>query len=116
MAVDQHRPDAYHDYRDASGDEHVVPVVAQPYLGHLLDPSLFDVSALTRDGLAGTARIPVTLSHEAGTTPIARPGITLTNSSGTSATGYLTPSSSSGFAATLRRAGQHQTSCKDHKR
>jgi len=103
VAVDQHQPDAYHDYRDAAGDEHVIPVEAQPYLGHFLDPSLFNVSALIRDGLTGAARIPVTLSYAAGTTPIAPPGITLTNSTGASATGYLTSSSSSGFAAALRR-------------
>lgn len=103
LAVDQHESGTYQDYRDASGDEHVIPAEAQPYLGHLLDPSLFDVSALVRDGLVGTARIPVTLTYTAGGTPIAPPGITLTHSTGASATGYLTSSSSSDFAAALRR-------------
>ena len=40
-------------YQDGTGDRYVIPAVALPYLGRQLDPSLFDVSALIRDGLTG---------------------------------------------------------------
>jgi len=35
-------------FRDAQGDYHVVPALAQPYLGAVLSPSLFDVTAQLR--------------------------------------------------------------------
>lgn len=95
--------DGYRGYRDAAGDDHIVPAIAQPYLGRMLDPSLFDVSAAVRDGLAGSERIPVSLTFAAGSTPTAPAGVTLTSTSGTTATGYLTPSSTAAFAAALRQ-------------
>lgn len=97
-----HSSGGYHTYRDATGDGYVIPAEAQPYLGHGLDKSLFDVSALVRDKLASGAKLPVRLGFAAGATPVAPAGITLTSISGTSATGYLTPSSASAFAAALR--------------
>lgn len=102
LGVDQHGTGGYHGYRDATGDEHVVPAIAQPYLGRLLDPALFDVSAMIRDGLTGSARIPLALTYAAGSTPTAPAGVTLTGTTGTTATGYLTSSSATAFAAALR--------------
>jgi hypothetical protein len=91
-------------YQTASGDHFVVPVEAVPYLGRQLDSSLFDVSALLRDGLGDGARIPISLTFTAGTTPAAPPGVTLTSVGTSSATGYLTPGSGAAFAAGLRAA------------
>lgn len=89
-------------YQEPGGDEFVVPAVAEPYLGRQLDPSLFDVSALLRDGLATGARIPVSVAYAAGVTPSAPPGVTLTLVSGQSASGYLTAASATSFSAGLR--------------
>jgi hypothetical protein len=89
-------------YRDAAGDQYVVPAVAQPYLGRQLDRSLFDVSALLRAGLAAGARVPVALTFATGVTPSAPPGVTLTAVSGESASGYVTASSGAAFGAALR--------------
>jgi hypothetical protein len=87
----------------AGADHYVVPVDALPFLGKGLDLSLFDVTALARDGLTGRARIPVTLSFSAGTTPSAPPGVTLTSVEGSTAQGYLAPGSAAEFAAGLRQ-------------
>ncbi|HEY3501580.1 MAG TPA: hypothetical protein VGN37_02200 [Actinocatenispora sp.] len=86
-----------HQYTTADGHLHVVPAVAQPYLGRLLDPSLFDVTAL-----AGTGRTPVSLTYAAGRTPAAPPGITLTATDRGTARGYV--SSGRRLAAALRTA------------
>lgn len=93
-------------YDDAAGDHYLVPVIAQPYLGRGLDPALFDVSALVRDGIQGSARTPVRLTFAAGSTPTAPAGISLTSTSGTSVTGYLTVDSARQLGAALKaRAG-----------
>jgi hypothetical protein len=94
---------SYAIYRDPTGDEYVIPAIAQPYLGHGLDRSLFDVSALVRDGLTGAAHLPVSLSYAAGTTPTAPPGVTLIGINAGTTSGYLTASSESAFAAGLRK-------------
>ena len=91
-------------YRTPGGDEYVVPAVAAPYLGRQLDSSLFDVSALLRDGFTTGAHIPVSVAYAAGVTPSAPPGVTLTSVSGQSASGYLTSASTASFAAGLRAA------------
>ena len=90
-------------YQGTGGDHYVVPAAAIPYLGTELDRSLFDVSALVRDGITGGARVPVSLGFAPGTPPAAPPGVTLTSVSGSSAQGYLTPASTNSFAAALRR-------------
>lgn len=100
---------AYVSYQDATGDHFIIPDEARPYLGRQLDASLFDVSALLRAGSGAGAQIPVSLFFPAGTSPSAPPGVTLTSSSGSSATGtvetgYLTSSSGAAFAAGLRSA------------
>lgn len=41
-------------YQDGTGDHYVIPAVALPYVGRQLDPSLFDVSALIRNGVTPT--------------------------------------------------------------
>src|SRR5690348_4346083 len=45
-------------YQGPGGDRFVVPVIALPYVGRELGRSLFDVSALARDGIRDGARIP----------------------------------------------------------
>jgi len=39
---------AFQSYRDAQGDYHVVPALAEPFLGTTLNPALFDVTAQLR--------------------------------------------------------------------
>jgi hypothetical protein len=88
---------AYQSYRADGGDSYVVPADAAPFAGEL-DQSLFDVTALAR---AGAGKTPLELTFPAGAAPTALPGITLTSSAGSSATGYL--ESASAFGAELRR-------------
>ena len=57
------------------GDIYAVPSEALPYLGSVLDPSLFDVSYLQRAGYAGLATLPVTVTWK-NTSHSAVPGIT----------------------------------------
>jgi len=86
-------------FSDSTGDHYVVPAIALPYLGKQLDLSLFDVSALDRDGVTG--KLPVRLSFGAGVTPTAPAGVTFTSVSGGIAEGYV--ASGSAFAAALRQ-------------
>jgi hypothetical protein len=91
-------------YQDASGDHYLIPDEARPYLGKQLSTSLFDVSALLRDGLTTGTHIPINLAFDTGTTRSAPPGVTLTSHGTSNATGYLTPQSGAAFAAGLRAA------------
>lgn len=75
---------------EMSGDVYVLPAIVRPYLGRFIDPSLFDVSALSRESAA--ARTTVTLTYR-GTAAPSVPGITITRASGGTATGHLTPGS-----------------------
>lgn len=77
----------------------LVPVAALPYLGHGLDPRLFDVAALARAERNG--RLPVTLRYQ-GRRP-ALPGVTVTRTGTGAAQGYLTASSAPLFGAALAR-------------
>ena len=88
-------------YQDANGDHYTIPTIVAPYLGRQLDQSLFDVSALVRDGI--TDKVPVTLSFAAGVTPTAPPGITLTSTTGNTADGYFTSASATAFTAALHK-------------
>jgi hypothetical protein len=97
------RPSAAAVYRDPGGDSFVMPLSALPFIGRELSPSLFDVSALARDGITGRARIPVWLTFAAGTAPVAPPGVTVTSVRGNSARGYLTAVSSRAFGMGLAR-------------
>ncbi len=73
------------------GDTYALPAEALPYLGKGLDLSLFDVTALARDGLTGpAARVPVTLGF-AGTKPAARRRPSWPVSSASRATPASTP-------------------------
>jgi hypothetical protein len=84
------------------GHHYVVPAAGVPYLGHGLDWSLFDVSALAAHETAG--RLPVRISY--GTRLHALPGVTVTGSSGGVASGYLTAASARVFGAALVRQFQ----------
>ena len=90
----------FQSFQDATGDHYVVPAVALPYLNRQLDRSLFDVSALVRDGLTGAANVPVDLTFTAGVAPTAPPGVTITSVDGGSAQGFV--SGGAAFTAALR--------------
>jgi hypothetical protein len=81
------------------GHHYVLPSAAVPYLGHGLDWTLFDVSALATAEKAG--RLPVRISY--GARLRALPGVTITRSGGGLAAGYLTASSARVFGAALIR-------------
>lgn len=76
----------------------VIPAVAVPYLGRELDPALFDVTALAA---AHTARLPVRIAFRPGAAQHAVPGVTVTSTTGTVATGYLTAGSARRFGQAL---------------
>jgi hypothetical protein len=87
------------------GHSYVLPDDAVPYLGHGLDPSLFEVSALARAESGG--RLPVRVSYTGQTPDL--PGVTITSSgSGPAtghhtATGYLTAAGAAKLGAALAR-------------
>jgi hypothetical protein len=83
-----------------AGDQYAVPLSARPYLGRSLDPSLFDVTRLSKAG--AHSRLPVTVRYTGATAP-AVPGVTVTKAAAGVATGYLTPSSARTFGAALAR-------------
>lgn len=80
-----------------NGHAYTLPSVAMPYLGHGLDPSVFDLTALTRAETSG--RLPVRV-HYAGRVP-ELPGLTITSAAHGSATGYLTSAGAVRFGAAL---------------
>jgi len=84
------------------GRSYAVPAAALPYLGHGLDPSLFDVHALERAEGAGRGRLPVVIRY--GRSRLApMPGITVTAAAGGLASGYLTGASEEKFGRALDR-------------
>ena len=68
---------AYAKFVDQHGDLHVVPSAAFPLLGERLDPRLFNVSALVRDGYgtASRAQLPLIVTYVIG--PVSIPGTTI---------------------------------------
>lgn len=82
----------------AAGRSCEVPVDALPFLGHGLDPSLFDLAALRR--LEQGGRLPVQVSYQ-GQVPVL-PGIRITSAAAGTARGYLTAASAVKFGAALR--------------
>ena len=86
-----------HQYRLGT-QTYVVPAVAQRYLGTTLDPSLFDVTALTAAEQA-SGRLDVAISHT-GRLPVL-PGVTVTADRAGVASGYLTETSATAFGAAL---------------
>lgn len=81
------------------GAAYLFPLVALPYLGHGLAPSMFDTRALRRAETPG--RLPVTVTYQ-GKAP-SLPGVTITGASGGTARGYLTQAGASAFGAALAR-------------
>ena len=77
----------------------LLPAAAMPFLGRGLDPSLFELSALSRAERDG--RLPVTVRYQGA--PHALPGITVTSRGTGAARGYLTASSARVFGAALAR-------------
>ena len=81
------------------GETIVIPVSAIPYLGHGLDPSLFQLSALARAESGG--RLPVRVRY-AGSAPTL-PGLTVTSAGSGMVAGYLTRAGARKFGAALAR-------------
>lgn len=81
------------------GHTEEVPADALPYLGHGLDPDLFDLSVLERAEARG--RLPLQLTFR-GRVP-SLPGLRITRLGQGTAEGYLTASSARAFGAALAR-------------
>jgi hypothetical protein len=81
------------------GAMYEVPADALAYLGHGLDPDLFNVNDLLREEVNG--RLPLRVSYH-GRRP-ALPGLTITSHGGGVADGYLTAASARAFGAGLAR-------------
>jgi hypothetical protein len=77
----------------------LLPGAALPYLGHGLDLSLFEVSALRYAERNG--RLPVTVHYQGKLRAL--PGITVTHRGTGTAQGYLTAASAPAFGAALAR-------------
>ena len=84
------------------GRSYAIPAAALPYLGHGLDPSLFDVGALLRAERAAPGRLPVSIRYS-GVRPAPVPGITITSAAHGQARGYLTGASEKTFGRALDR-------------
>jgi hypothetical protein len=82
-----------------AGRTEEIPAGALPYLGHGLDPSLFDLAALERAESGG--RLPVRVTFT-GHRP-ALPGMTVTGAGRRSERGYLTTAGARAFGAALAR-------------
>ncbi|HET7013329.1 MAG TPA: hypothetical protein VFI65_05445 [Streptosporangiaceae bacterium] len=82
-----------------AGTTYDVPADAMPYLGHGLDPNLFNRKLLERLETGG--KLAVTISYR-GQRP-SLPGIHVRHWGGTTATGVLTASSAGAFGAALFR-------------
>ena len=90
-------------FQAADGDQYVIPAIAQPYLGRVLDLSLFDVSALLRGSGANGGRIPLTVSFARGAAHQTPAWIAPTATSGDTVQGYLNPAAAASFADVLRQ-------------
>jgi hypothetical protein len=83
---------------ESSGaDTYVIPTLAEPFLGSLLDRSLFDATALAKQA-AGTT-FPVTVSTTSRAAAV--PGMTVTARTATTQSGYLTATGMTRFRAAL---------------
>lgn len=75
-----------------------IPAEDLPYLGHGLDPSLFDLNALERAEVGG--RLPVRVTFTGARPQL--PGVTITSSGRATAAGYLTAAGARAFGSALR--------------
>lgn len=75
-----------------------IPAEDLPYLGHGLDPSLFDLNALERAEVGG--RLPVRVTFTGARPQL--PGVTITSSGRATAAGYLTAAGARAFGSVLR--------------
>jgi hypothetical protein len=82
------------------GQKYAIPATALPYLGHGLDPSLFDVRAVVRAEGANSGRLPVSIGYQ-GTRPGPVPGISIMAAASGMARGYLTAASEKRFGRAL---------------
>jgi hypothetical protein len=91
-------PDAIFSTAVVGSDYYVVPASVHGRVGKMLDPALFDVSTLALDA---ANPLPVSISYASGATPHALPGVSLTGTSGNTATGVITADSAKSFGAAL---------------
>lgn len=77
--------------------QYVLPAIAAPYLGSVLDPALFDLAS------AKAGRVAAVVTHAAGHAASV-PGFTATGSSATTSTGYFTAAGARAFGAALAKA------------
>lgn len=77
----------------------IMPAAAMPFLGRGLDPSLFEVGALSRAEHGG--RLPVAVHYQGKLHAL--PGVTITRRGAGAAQGYLTASSAVTFGSALAR-------------
>ena len=69
---------AYSSWTDAAGDLHVIPADALRLVPNRLDPRLFNLSALVRDGYDDASRASLPVILEFSDTPFRMPGTTAT--------------------------------------
>jgi hypothetical protein len=81
------------------GQAYLLPAAAAPYLGHGLDPRLFQLSALAKAESAG--RLPLRVGYS-GAVP-AVPGLTVTARAAGTVRGYLTAAGARAFGVALGR-------------
>ena len=81
----------------------VVPSTARPYVGGILDPSLFDVGMLHGD----VTQLPVTLRLSSASARPSAPGLVILSRSGANAHGYLDLSKAQAFGEALAAQWQH---------
>jgi hypothetical protein len=84
----------------AGKDIYVLPGAARRYVGTILDPSLFNVTARARSG--APARLAVTIRLARGARPHV-PGLTVTSRSASGERGYLTARGRQAFGIALAR-------------
>jgi hypothetical protein len=84
------------------GTSYEIPAAAVPYLGHGLNPDLFEPAALLAHERNGRLPVWLTYRHKLP----ALPGVTITHAAGGRAEGYLTVSSAPRFGAALTRQYQ----------
>ena len=86
----------------AGSTHYVIPRRVAPVVGSVLDPALFDVTALAR---RGSGRSAVTIAYASTNSPTAVPGVVVTSRTGTTGRGYVDAASSAGLGRELAAGG-----------
>ena len=97
VAADRSGPQGQFETVRNGGDTYVFPAEVRPFIGSVLDPSLFDVTALAANH---SGRIPVVVTSASGGS-FRLPGFTATAHAGSVTSGYLAASGASAFRTAL---------------